>query len=276
MNAPASPLFATENFFRDSLRNLLEEPAPNADRESGDGTMEQSEKFELLTWRKEKIAPALSFHERAIDLPGVPVLAETLLKMELELHESATDLRGFSEAVLEDLGATIQVLRFAGREYGAATDRPVRVQDCISALGPRECLNAAAKGSLLRGNRQQASVAMWAHSREVAQYFSLFAAQASGSISPDQAYLAGLLHALGALPAILGWGRYGVSGDPSSIALEIADQWRLPFYLKEFFTEVAMPGRCPQWSKFITVAHHPAKESWVECPLRAKPLPAFS
>ena len=37
-----------------------------------------------------------------------------------------------------------------------------------------------------------------------------------------------------------------------------------------------MPGHSPEWSNFITIAHHPAKESWAKCPLVATPRLAFS
>lgn len=243
----------------------------------GNDTMEPARKFEILIGRKGAAAPRWRRQDRtAEDLPWVPVLAETLLKMEFELSESSTDLRGFSEAVLGDVGATIQILRLAGQEYGAAINRPVRVEDCISDLGPRACLNAAARGSLLGGMRQRTTSAFWEHSREVAQYFRLFAMQVPSDISPDQAYLAGLLHGLGALPAVLAWGRYGTSSDPARAALEMTGRWHFPRFVRDFFYEVLMPGNCPEWSNFITVAHHPAKESWVECPLFAKPLVAFS
>ena len=239
--------------------------------------MEQAEKFELLIGRKGSIAFPLGPQIRAVDdLPGVPVLAATLLKMELELHEDSTDLRGFSEAVLGDMGATIQILRLAGSEYGSASDRPVRVEDCISALGPRACLNVTAKGSFIQGVRQRASVEMWAHSRETAQYFKLLAARSSSNVSPDQAYLAGLLHSLGALPAVLDWRGYGIFGDPARVAVELADLWHLPRFVGEFFSEVLMPGHSPEWSNFITIGHHPAKESWAECPLVAPRHLAFS
>ncbi len=195
------------------------------------------------------------------------MLPETLLKMELELHEISTSLCGFSEAVLSDMGATIQILRLVGEEYGAATDRPIRIEDCISDLGPRACVQAVASDTLLKGDRQQAVPVVWAHSREAAQYFKLFAAQASTRISPDQAYVAGLLHALGALPSMLGWARHGIEGSPARIAVELAESWHLPHFLKDFFLEVEMSGQSPEWSNFIAVAHHPAKESWLACPL---------
>ena len=163
--------------------------------------------------------PNGSQDERVKDLPSVPVLAETLLKMEFEVHGSSTDLRRFSEAVLGDVGATLQILRLAGQEYGERIDRPVRLEDCISDLGPRACLNETARSSLLRNIRQPAASAFWGHSREVAQYFKLFATQSAAGISTDQAYLTGLLHGVGALPAVLDWTGYGISGNPALLAL---------------------------------------------------------
>lgn len=236
--------------------------------------MEQADRFEMLIRSKETVLP-WNLRDRAIEnLPGVPVVAETLLKLELELHGTATDLREFSDAVLGDVGATIQVLRLAGLQYGAEVDRPLRIEDCISDLGPRACLNAIAKGSVLRGVRQHASSQFWSHAKEVAQYFRIFAGQLSSGIRPDQAYLAGLLHALGALPAILQWGQVGSYPDPARAALAMAEGWHLPAFLRDFFSEVLMPGKCPEWSNFITIAHLPAKESWVDCPLVAAPLQA--
>ena len=243
---------------------------------SGDDAMEQAERFGLLRGGIGTTAPPWGRQDQAAeDFPGVPALAETLLKMEFALQESSTDLREFSETVLGDVGAAIQILRLAGQEYGAVIDRPFRVEDCISALGPQACFNAAARGSLVRGNRQYANAEIWAHSREVAQYFRMFAAHGA-SINSDHAYLAGLMHALGALPAVLGWARYGISGDPARLAMQMAERWHFPPFVSDFFGEVLMPGHSPEWANFITIAHHPAKESWAKCPLVPKPRLAFS
>ena len=224
--------------------------------------------FEVLVGGKRNAMPPLTPQDSTIgDLPAVPVSAETLLRMELLLRESATDLGAFSDAVLADAGAAIQILRLAGQEYGAAAYRPVRIEDCISELGPQACLNIAAKGALFGSMPPRANSAFWAHAREAAQYFKMFAAHGAPGITPDQAYLTGLLHALGALPAVLGWEHVGLHGDSARLALAIAEQWRLPRFVIDFFGEVLLPGHCPAWAKFITVAHHPAKESWLECPL---------
>lgn len=239
--------------------------------------MQHGEKFEIIAGRKGTSAFPWSLPERSSEnIPAVPILAETLLKMELEVRENSTDLRAFSDAVLGDLGATIQILRMAGQEYGAAVDRPVRVEDCISDLGPRACVYAVANGALVRGIPQQTKSEIWAHSREVAQYFRLFAANGPSGVQPDQAYLAGLLHAMGNLPALLDWNNHRVPADPAKAAVAMAERWNFPRFLRDFFGEVLMPGHCPQWSSFITVAHHAAKESWVDCPLGRRTSPRIA
>lgn len=239
--------------------------------------MDQPQRFEVLNGRKgtsTSLWPSRPAEAR--ELPGVPVLAETMLKLELKLQQSAIDLSAFSAAVLSDVGATVQVLRLAGRECGVGSDRPLRVEECICDIGPRRCMEFIAGSSVERGVRQHADAAFWAHSREAAHYFRLFAAQASTRIAPEQAWLAGLLHALGALPSVLGWGRYGLTADPARASLAMAEEWRLPRFLIDFFSEVAMPGHSPEWSSFISVAHHPAKESWLECHLAGTRRYAFS
>jgi HD-like signal output (HDOD) protein len=201
------------------------------------------------------------------DLPAVPAMPETLLAMELQFNGCAADLRGVTEAVLGDLGATIQVLRLAGREYGAAEGRPVRIEDCISDLGLHACLDAAASATLVRGVRQRAVVEMWEHSKEIAQYCRLLVEETPGAINPHEAYLAGLLHSIGALPAVLGWERTGLASDRALAALRLAERWNLPACLKDFFCEVYLPGYSSRWSEMMTAAHDLAAESWARCPL---------
>ncbi len=192
--------------------------------------------------------------------------------MELQLQESPVDLRGFSETVIGDLGATIQILRLAGREYGTDEGRPLRIEDCISDLGLRACLGAATSGTLVRGVRQRADVEVWTHSREVAKHFRLLAEEMPGSINPDQAYLAGLLHAIGALPAILQWQCGDTAGGRTHFALQLAERWRFPGFVKDFFCELLIPGYHPHWSRIYATAHLRAEESWARCPLEDAPM----
>jgi len=206
--------------------------------------------------------------EAADELPDVPALPETLLTMEFQLHESSVDLRKFSDAVLGDLGATIQILRLAGREYEFAEDCPTRIEDCISDLGLTACFNAVSRGTLSRSSQQRANFEIWTHSREIAQHFRALAEEAPGAVSPDQAYVAGLLHAIGALPEVLGWHWSETPSNRALSALKLAERWRLPRYVKDFFCETVMPGYNTHWSELLATAHHLARTNWARCPLK--------
>lgn len=223
--------------------------------------------IEFPSGRGETAKRPVPAYEIADTLPGVPVLPETLLRMELLIRGNAVDLSGFSEAVLSDLGATIQVLRLAGQEYGDAEDRPVRVEDCIADLGVEACLAAAAMGTAGGRGRYGANIEFWTHAREVAQYSRLLAEEMSGSITPSRAYLAGLLHSIGALPSVLGWGPNEFAGQESLSALMLAELWRFPAFLKDFFYETLTPGHYSRWPKMLGIAHQLAKESGSRCSL---------
>lgn len=207
-------------------------------------------------------------YEMTDELPEVPVLPETLLSLEFLLQETSVDLRKFTEVVLSDLGATIQILRLAGREYGAAEDCPVRIEDYISDLGLTACFNAVANGTFGRDAQHRADFEIWSHSRDVARQCRVLAEEMPGAINPDQAYIAGLLHAIGTLPEFLGWRRQGHAENHLAAALELAEEWCFPRYLQDFFCENLMPGYSAQWSEFLAAAHQLTKASWARCPLQ--------
>jgi hypothetical protein len=209
-------------------------------------------------------------YEMTDELPDVPVLPETLLTMEFLLQESSVDLRRFTEVVLGDLGATIQILRLAGREYGSAEDCPVRIEDHISDLGLTACFQAAASGTFARGTQQRADFEIWTHSQEIARHCRLLAEEMPGPINPDQAHIAGLLHAIGTLPDLLEWEWRGRTGNRALSALKLAEEWCFPRYLQDFFCEILMPGYSPRWSEFLAAAHQLNKASWARCPLDRK------
>jgi HD-like signal output (HDOD) protein len=206
-------------------------------------------------------------YEIADQLLDVPALPETLLAIELQLRGRCVDLREISAVVLGDLGATIQILRLAGREYQGVEDAPSRIEDCISDLGLEECLNAAASRAFVRGSRQSAAFEMWAHSREIAQYCRLLAEESYGPINPQDAYMAGLLHAMGALPEVLAWGPHKIANDRALSAFRMAEQWFFPLRLKEFFLNGYKRNYTSHWSEIMATAHDLARDSWARCPL---------
>jgi hypothetical protein len=234
---------------------------------SDGGTVLNASAYELPSSRGVLAEFEPIHYEISDTLPAVPALTETLLALELMLQGSSADLGDVSETLKSDMGATIQVLRLAGREYGDAEDRPVRIEDCISDLGARACLSAAAKGAMARGPRRRAVLEMWSHSREIAGYCRMLAEETPRIIAPHEAYLAGLLHAIGALPAVLGWERPETWKNHSLAALRMAELWSLPVFLKDFFCETHMPGYDSSWSKMLATAHDLAMDSRTRCPL---------
>lgn len=202
------------------------------------------------------------------NFPNVPVLPETLLMMELRSHEFSVDLQEMSQLVLGDLGAVLQILRVAAREYEDAAERPTRIEDCISALGFQACLKAAAQQPILSDMRHSGVLELWSHAREVAQACRTVAAAAGGAIQPEEAYLVGLTHALGSLPDLLGWQRPGPGCKRwEHAATRLAAHWSLPPCVQEYSTAWDRSELDNPWVEIVRVAHRVARRSSQRCPL---------
>ena len=225
--------------------------------------------LEFPTGRCLLVEPRSARNESVDNLPDLPVLPATLLAMELQLRQPSVDLSAFAAAVLSDLGATVQILRMAGHEYGAADDRHIRIEDCICDFGPAACFEAVARGAAVCSLQRRAVSQIWAHAREIASNARHLAEVIPWAITPDQAYLAGLLHAIGSLPAILGWDWREPAHDPAHSALKLAERWAFPGYLRDFFCEMLMPGYSPQWSEIVAEAHRIAGGQAAHCTLHA-------
>jgi hypothetical protein len=172
------------------------------------------------------------------DLPDVPALPNTLLLLDLVTQERCVDLHEMSQIVLSDVGATLQILRLAGREYGNEAGRLTRVEDCIADLGVQPCLSAVGAKIAYGSHGRNAVRALWSHSREIAQRTSMLAEEMPG-VDPAMAYLAGLLHAIGSLPQALGWTWTDPDMEAASIARDMAMRWSLPECIQELFSETA-------------------------------------
>lgn len=205
--------------------------------------------------------------ERVDDLPDVPALPETLLQMELKLHEFSIDLHELSQLILSDAGATLQILRLAARECSATEGRPARIEDCISHLGLEACLRAAGRRTVLSEARHRGVIEVWAHSREVAQLCRKLAGAGDRWMHPEEAYLVGLTHTLGALPGILGWqGPESGAGNWLDKGSKLAEAWSLPACVQEFFAEVRRPDCNEGWPAIVRKAHQMARIT-MRCPM---------
>jgi hypothetical protein len=201
------------------------------------------------------------------DLPAIPVLPETLLLLDLEVQERSIDLRRVTELVLSDLGATLQILRLAGREHACAEFRPLRIEDCIADLGIDACLDALSAHTVSRHAGQGEIAETWKHCREIATRAKQIAEE-SQDVDPGEAYLTGLLHAIGLLPAVLGWAasRHGVS-DFSLTGFKLAKKWSLAPFVVKFLGEVNEEQCTTSLPEIVREAHRRADRSTIQCPL---------
>lgn len=188
------------------------------------------------------------------DLPDIPVLPETLLRAELLLKGTSVDLRELTQIVMSDLGAALQVYRLARMEYGAADERPRRVEDCIVDLGLKACFDSMSRRHGSATNKSQALIDHFRHARAMADLCSFVADEIAVGINPAEAYVVGLFHELGALPALLGWER-GRRTDPAILGMQMAIAWSLPKCVREYFCELQLPGPANEWVELVQTAH---------------------
>jgi hypothetical protein len=195
-------------------------------------------------------------HEDLIcELPDVPVLSGTLLSMELVICKRSVDLAQVSQLVLSDLGATLQILRQAGRENAMGDGCLERVEDCIAWLGLEGSLEALARCPIARGPRFTSVYSAWTRARETA-IISRFVAEKLGlNVAAEDAYLVGLARGIGNLPATLEWDWTSQIGNDSDLAaLRIVEAWHLPRCIAEYFLDRMAGKSQTRWTVIVDCA----------------------
>lgn len=204
-------------------------------------------------WRGIQLLEQQTFAQKKADfLDDVPVMSTTVLGLEMLLQNPCIDLRMASELVLSDVGATIQTLRLIGKEYELAAERPSRMGDCIASLEVGAWFDAISARTFACDREHSATTAVWKHCRLVAQYAQLVAESLEG-ISPEDAYLVGLLHGIGDIPAALGWPNCG-RGSKDTSAL-FAMEGMLPLFVLDAMRSMNDSCSSPTWRFILTTAH---------------------
>ena len=190
-------------------------------------------------------------------LPDVPILLSTRLQLELLLQESALDLRAVSAVILEDLGATLQILRLVGEEFGCGEERPIRIEDCIACLDTRTWFEAVSAVTLEQNSR---AADAWQHARQIGRYAEQLAGQ-EDDLRPGEARLVGLLHEIGRLPELLGWQRpAGTQENRTFVATMLAEHWHLPGCILDAGQEDQAAPSASQWTVILRAAHACAQQ----------------
>jgi HD-like signal output (HDOD) protein len=219
--------------------------------------------FEIASARNWSTAQELANREIIRSLPGVPVLSETLLLMELMVRQPCVDLTQISGLILSDVGATLQILRLAGRECNFPLNFAFRIEDCISDLGLDTCLEVMAQCTITRSNRHSALLAVWEHAREISNLCGSIARQMPGNLNSEEACVVGLCHELGALPAALGWD-CPILADQDLAGLKIAQAWSLPACLVDYLSHFKRPRSSNHWHEVVERAHQLAGSAWTQ------------
>lgn len=188
--------------------------------------------------------------QKADLLDQVPVMSATVLGLEMLLQEPFVDLGRVSDLILSDVGATVQTLRLIAKEYDNPVERPSRMGECIASLDVDEWFGAISARTFVDDWEHSAATAAWKHCRLIAHYAQLVS-ESIEEISPDDAYLVGLLHGVGTIPTALGWQFCDRDGQDVLLAMEES----LPL-----FVLAALRGACdspasPIWRFILTSAH---------------------
>jgi hypothetical protein len=204
-------------------------------------------------WRRLSLPQQKKVARRKSDfLDDIPVMSATVLGLEILLHEPCIDLRMASELVLSDVGATIQILRLIGREYEFATEHPCRMGDCLAGLDAVTWFDAISARTFACDREHAAITELWNHCRLVAQYAQLVAESLEG-VSPEEAYLVGLLHEIDAIPKILGWPSDSLD-DRESAPLS-AVEGSLPLFVLSAIQSMNDSRSSSTWKIILTSAH---------------------
>jgi c-di-GMP-related signal transduction protein len=156
-------------------------------------------------------------------------MPETLLRFDLLLQQRSLNLSTITQTILSDLGATLQVMRATNEERSASKWPESRIEDCVIHLGRnglRHCLKTPL--SSLTVSQYISARRLWHRARVTAE-LSQRLLRESGTVSPEDAYLVGLFHEIGSLPARLGWTVNGIDlADIVVVRRTLAEEWLLP------------------------------------------------
>jgi len=175
--------------------------------------------------------------------PPVPLQPATRLQLDLLLERPSLDLDAIVGVILSDVGATLQVLRVGALTLADSNRRRGRIDDCVVHLGKRKLRSALAAVFPMAAVRQdEAARQLWRRAQLTANLARTMAGRFP-EVDAEQAYVAGLLHEAGRVPAVLGWNAGSIDvGDPVAVGRALVREWGLPVYVEPTLLLVGRDG----------------------------------
>jgi HD-like signal output (HDOD) protein len=153
--------------------------------------------------------------------------------------------------------------------HGYAESCSRRIEDCISDLDLDTCMQALSGKVVRHDSQHKAILELWAHSREIAHWCRIIAEETQDPY-PNDAYLLGLFHAVGSLPAILGWVDLQENWmDSALVGAKLVKQWPLPHCAVEFF-QAQVAGLQTKQLDMVLRAHQHVSRSSIDCVSRER------
>ena len=177
-------------------------------------------------------------------VPPLPVSPAVLLQLDLLLGQRSLDVEAIADVILADVGATLQVFRSSALLKRDSGERPTRIEDCIGWIGPRKLRQAIApKGPKRAAHATRPVVTLWQRARLTAEIANTLSRRFAG-MNPASAYLAGLLHEAGRVPAVLAWQVERVDlHDMVGIGRRLAHEWSFPAFVESTLQFAAGPAQ---------------------------------
>lgn len=187
------------------------------------------------------------------DLATLPVLSSTQFCFELMVHGGPLDLRAAVSLFGRDPVAVLRLFALVAREYPNPNDRPERLEDCVVSLASEDLLEGLHSPPSLR--REQAAMILFArHAHAIAGGAAV--AAASLGLPRDQAFLVGLLHAVGSLPGEVGRSDMPFRRESTITCLKaISECFKLPSSLHSALEAVHRADASSVWMALVEAAH---------------------
>jgi len=185
-------------------------------------------------------------------------MSGTILGLEMVIQRSSIDISMATEIVSSDIGACIHLLRWAGRQYGFRQGGPTRISECVSIMDPELFLEILSARTFVSDAAHCGWIVVQERCQRVAKFARLIAESIIG-VSPDDAYLVGLLHDKGSVGNVLGWWQ-----DPAadkSCGEILAAEGSLPQSTSEAFAKLKENDPTSTWDLILNGAHELADSS---------------